>query len=148
MSRSTGNPIVDILAMILGEELKREAEPKEEVKKEAPTKTDGFDSLVSEEEYKAILGIKDAVENFIDVHNKCVLSNPSKVVKESSIYARIQYTMLSDIVDDVQDSVRSLYCIHLFNKEAIDEMAEEAGVTVEELEKKIMTQKIMQKLFK
>ena len=147
MSRSTGNPIVDILAMILGEQLEREAtEPKEEAKT-PPTKTNGFDSLVSEEEYKAIVGIKEAVEHFIDVHNKCVLSNPKHYATESSIYARIQYAMLSDIVDDVQDSVSGLYNIHHFNKEAIDEMKDELGITLEELEKKVMMRKLMEKLF-
>lgn len=143
MSRHN-DPMMELLDMIFGGERPNE---KQETPCEPPTKTEGFDSLVSDEEYEAVKGVKDALVHFMNVHNKNVLANMTKVAK-SSPYAKIQYSLLSDAVNEAQDAVQMMYGIHSLDKQTIDEMASDCNCTVEEFEKKTSLMLLMKKMTK
>lgn len=91
-----------------------------------PRRPEGYESLISDEEFKAIENIAKAVEDFIAVHNKNTVENVDKVMKATP-YARIQYTALSDMVRDLIESVGAVYNIHRMDKKTIDESMYECG---------------------
>ena len=94
-------------------------EEEERPHEEPPTETKGFESLVSAEEYEAIKELKKALDKYIDVHNKNVMSSIRKIGSFTP-YARIQYSILSDVINEVIKSVAIMQGIHIFNKEFID----------------------------
>lgn len=110
-----------------------------------PTKTDGFESLVTEEEFEAILLLKKALDNYLDVHNKIVAE---RIEKEESLiekgeYANIQYLMLGDCAKDAMKNINLMVGIHTLNKEAIDEMAKHEEMSIENFLHKMMVDMIM-----
>ena len=110
-----------------------------------PTKTDGFESLVTEEEYEAILLLKKALDNYLDVHNKIVAE---RIKKEESLiekgeYANIQYLMLGDCARDAMKNINLMVGIHTLNKEVIDEMAKYGEVSIKNLLHKMMVDTLM-----
>lgn len=114
---------------------------------EALKKTEGFESLVTDEEYEAIVRMVHAFDNFQRIHNKRSL----EIVKsETSPYQDIQYVILSDFVKDLAHVLNMMQDIHTLNKEIIDHWAEEDNMTVEEvckdLNRKIFA-KNMEELF-
>ena len=111
-----------------------------------PTKTDGFESLVTEEEFEAILLLKKALDNYLDVHNKI---NYERIEKEESLiekgeYANIQYLMLGDCAKDAMKNINLMVGIHTLNKEAIDKMAKHEEISIENLLHKMMVDMLMQ----
>ncbi len=110
-----------------------------------PTKTDGFESLVTEEEFEAILLLKKALDNYLDVHNKI---NYERIEKEESLiekgeYANIQYLMLGDCVKDAMKNINLMVGIHTLNKEAIDKLAKHEEMSIENLLHKMMVDMLM-----
>ena len=110
-----------------------------------PTKTDGFESLVTEEEFEAILLLKKALDNYLDVHNKIVTE---RIEKEESLiekgeYANIQYLMLGYCAKDAMKNINLMVGIHTLNKEAIDEMAKHEEMSIENFLHKMMVDMIM-----
>lgn len=99
-----------------------------------PRKTEGFDSVISEEEYEAVQHLIHAFDNYVKVHNKCA----SKInFKETTPYQRIQYTVFSDCGQDLIQTLDYLQDIYTLDKEVIDKWCEEDRVSVEEYEKVI-----------
>ena len=112
-------------------------EEEERPHEEPPTETKGFESLVSAEEYEAIKELNKAMDKFIEVHNNNVMSSARKIGNLTP-YARIQYSILSDVVEDAMTSLNIIYGIHYVDKESIDDMMKDSGCnSVEELERKI-----------
>lgn len=110
-----------------------------------PTKTDGFESLVTEEEFEAILLLKKALDNYLDVHNKIVAE---RIEKEESLiekgeYANIQYLMLGDCAKDAMKNINLMVGIHTLNKETIDEMAKHEEMSIEDFLHKLMVDMFM-----
>lgn len=110
-----------------------------------PTKTDGFESLVTEEEFEAILLLKKALDNYLDVHNRINVERMEK--KESMIekgdYANIQYLMLGDCAKDTMKNINLMVGIHTLNKEVIDEMAKHEEMSIENFLHKLMVDMLM-----
>lgn len=142
--KNTNDPMMELLRSIFGGDEESSHETKEKPE-EIPTETKGFQSLVSKEEYEAIKNLKVAFDNFVEVHNKEVLKMAKLLDK--SAYARVQYLLLNDCVDDTMKGIGRMYTIHTCDKEFIDELVEEGGMSsVEDLEKKLTVMQLMQKL--
>ena len=121
-------------------------EEEERPHEEPPTETKGFESLVSAEEYEAIKELNKAMDKFIEVHNNNVMSSARKIGNLTP-YARIQYSILSDVVEDAMTSLSIMYGIHTFDKESINDMMKETGCdSVEELERKISMKILFNKI--
>ena len=134
MMSEHNDPMMELLDMIFGGEIPHKEETPHE---EPPTETKGFESLVSAEEYEAIKELRRAMDKFIDVHNKNVMSSIRKIGSLTP-YARIQYSILSDVTNDAIKSVAIMHGIHTFDKESINDMMKETGCnSVEEFERKI-----------
>ena len=110
-----------------------------------PTKTDGFESLVTEEEFEAILLLKKALDNYLDIHNRINTERMEKEVSmiEKGEYANIQYLMLSGCAKDAMKNINLMVGIHTLNKEVIDEMAENDKMSVEDFLHKMMVDLLM-----
>ena len=131
-------------------ELFEELFGKKEENEKPPTKTDGFESLVTEEEYEAILLLKKALDNYLDIHNKIVAE---RIKKEESLiekgeYANIQYLMLGDCARDAMKNINLMVGIHTLNKEVIDEMAKYGEVSIKNLLHKMMVDTLMKDILK
>lgn len=128
-----------------GRELFEELFGKKTESEKPPTKTDGFESLVTDEEFGAILLLKKALDNYIDIHNRINVERMEK--KESMIekgeYANIQYLMLGDCVKDAMKNINLMVGIHTLNKEVIDEMAKSDRMSVEDFLHKLMVDMLM-----
>ena len=126
-------------------ELFEELFGKKEENEKPPTKTDGFESLVTEEEFGAILLLKKALDNYLDIHNRIIVERMEK--KESLIekgeYANIQYLMLGDCAKDAMKNINLMVGIHTLNKQTIDEMAENDKMSVEDFLHKLMVDMLM-----
>ena len=121
-------------------------EEEERPHEEPPTETKGFESLVSAEEYEAIKELNKAMDKFIEIHNNNVMSSARKIGNLTP-YARIQYSILSDVVEDAMTSLNIMYDIHTFDKESINDMMKETGCnSVEELERKISMKILFKKI--
>lgn len=121
-------------------------EEEERPHEEPPTETKGFESLVSAEEYEAIKELNKAMDKFIEVHNNNVMSSARKIGNLTP-YARIQYSILSDVVEDAMTSLNIMYGIHTFDKESINDMMKETGCnSVEEFERKISMNILFKKI--
>lgn len=121
-------------------------EEEERPHEEPPTETKGFESLVSAEEYEAIKELRRAMDKFIEVHNNNVMSSARKIGNLTP-YARIQYSILSDVVEDAMTSLNIMYGIHTFDKESINDMMKETGCnSVEEFERKISMKILFKKI--
>lgn len=130
------NKIEEIIEKAMGEEQKYE---------EAPRETEGFESMVTEEEFEAIIKVKDAMENYIRVHNKNVTENINTLIG-SSDYAHIQMMLLGDAVDVASKAISLMYGVHTCNKEVIDGIAESEGFTVEGLRRNLEKRKFEEAL--
>lgn len=144
MMSEHNDPMMELLDMIFGGgEMSHEEETPHE---EPPTETKGFESLVSAEEYEAIKELKKAMDKFIEVHNNNVMSSARKIGNLTP-YARIQYSILSDVVEDAMTSLNIMYGIHTFDKESINDMMKETGCnSVEEFERKISMKILFKKI--
>ena len=121
-------------------------EEEERPHEEPPTETKDFESLVSAEEYEAIKELHKAMDKFIEVHNNNVMSSVRNIGKLTP-YARIQYSILSDVVEDAMTSLNIMYGIHTFDKESINDMMKETGCnSVEEFERKISMKILFKKI--
>ena len=121
-------------------------EEEERPHEEPPTETKDFESLVSAEEYEAIKELHKAMDKFIEVHNNNVMSSVRKIGKLTP-YARIQYSILSDVVEDAMTSLNIMYGIHTFDKESINDIMKETGCnSVEDLERKISMKILFKKI--
>ena len=121
-------------------------EEEERPHEEPPTETKGFESLVSAEEYEAIKELHKAMDKFIEVHNNNVMSSARKIGNLTP-YAWIQYSILSDVVEDAMTSLNIMYGIHTFDKESINDMMKETGCdSVEEFERKISMKILFKKI--
>lgn len=119
--------------------------PKTE-KTETPYR-EGFESLVTDEEIEAIVKIKEAFDNYIEVHNRKTLENADKVMKLTP-YARIQYLVLSDFTREAMKSISGMYHIREMDKKAIDEAFEDSGVeSFDEYEAGILRASMMKEIF-
>lgn len=110
-----------------------------------PTKTDGFESLVTDEEFGAILLLKKALDNYIDIHNKIVIKRDEngESVLSKGCYANIQYLMLSECVKDALTNINLMVGIHTLNKKTIDEMARKDEMTAEQFLHKLIVDLFM-----
>ena len=145
MMKNTNDLMMELLRSIFGEDEDSSTHETKEKPVEIPTETKGFQSLVSKEEYEAIKNLKVAFDNFVEVHNKEVLKTIQFIDK--SAYARVQYLLLNDCVDDAMKGISRMYTIHTCDKELIDELVEEGGMSsVEDLEKKLTVMQLMRKL--
>ena len=131
----------DLIKKLLGEETK------EKTTYTPPTETKGFESLVTPEEYEAIVNLKKAFDNYVDIHNEKSLAHILGDSHEMSPYSRIQYSLLSDITKNTKRHIDMLYGIHEMDKEGIDKLTEKSGCkSLEEFEYKTMTMLLLKEL--
>ena len=117
---------IEALVSILNEDIRE--------REEIPTETEGFESYVSKEEFEALSKVVEAFHNFIDVHNANVFDMMLKGKKLSeNHYAKAQYTMFCDTINDAQEALAYLHNIHKCNKQVMDEMCEEQNIDIEEM---------------
>ena len=136
----------DLIMELLDEILSDVTHDEEEKHEEPPTETKDFESLVSAEEYEAIKELHKAMDKYIEVHNNNVMSSARKIGNLTP-YARIQYSILSDVTDDAMASLNIMYGIHDFGKEYINDIVKETGCdSVEELERKISMKILFNKI--
>lgn len=110
--------------------------------KNLPKAPEGYLSLITAEEYKAIEELHKALVNFLDVHNKCVLEN-SEVIFNVTPYARTQYLLLGDLADTAQETIVMMVGIHNLSKDLLDEISSErCDGGVEDLEMMLMMKKL------
>ena len=139
MMNNTNDPMMELLRIIFGDSYTHEKS------EEIPTETKDFGSLVSKEEYEAIKNLKVAFNNFVEVHNKEVIK--ASQVMDNDIYAKVQYLLLNDSIDDVKDGISKMYTIYTCDKKCIDELVELENLSsVEDFEKKLTTNQLMRKL--
>lgn len=112
---------------------------------EVPTETKDFKSLVSKEEYEAIVKLKEAMDNYVNVHNNRVIEG-IKDIMTASIYAEAQYMMLQDVVNDAMKAIGMMYGIHTVDKAVIDNLAEEFDGDVKGVCAYLMTKRMSEKL--
>lgn len=121
--------------------------PKKEEEKTKPRRPEGYDSLISDEEFEAIEKVVQAFDNYIEVHNKCVVANADRIMQVTP-YARIQYTSLADLTNDAIRSIGMMYDIHNMDKKTIDESMKDVGASsVKELEMSLLRSIMMKKMF-
>ena len=121
------NEMLELMAKLLNSGRKEKLE-------KVPTETEGFESCVSKEEFEALSKVVDAFHNFIDVHNTNVfkmMADNRKISEEH--YAKAQYTMFCDTINDAQEALAYLHNIHKCNKQCLDEMCEEYDLDIKEL---------------
>ena len=139
MMNNTNDPMMERLRIIFGDSYTHEKS------EEIPTETKDFGSLVSKEEYEAIKNLKVAFNNFVEVHNKEVIK--ASQVMDNDIYAKVQYLLLNDSINDVKDGIGKMYTIYTCDKKCIDELVELENLSsVEDFEKKLTTNQLMRKL--
>ena len=115
----------------------QEKQKKEQVQKDL----EGFHSLVSAEEHKAVADLKTALETLVEVHNrnldniKCVNTTAQQVV---------HYSIFGDIIVDVMEDIKCLETINTEGAEALAEVRVENDLTYEKMAKA----KFMDKMFK
>lgn len=145
MSRHN-DPMMMIMEMIFGEDMKEDTKEKETTHAEPPTETKGFESLISKEEYEAIKGVKEALDKYIEVHNKNAVSMIDRMDKITP-YGMIQYSILSDVVNEAMSAVSMMYGIHTLDKECLDEMAKDSGCdNIKDFEHKTLMMLLMKKM--
>ena len=129
------NPIERILNCLDGEQ--KYDEP--------PTKPEGYESMITEAEFEAIKNLKDAMENYLSVHNKNVTES-IETIMEADEYAHIQLILLGDVVDEAMKAIGMMYGIHTVDKEFIETLAENGGYTIEGLRRHLEEKAFMEKL--
>ena len=115
----------------------QEKQKKEQVQKDL----EGFKSLVSTEEHKAVADLKTALETLVEVHNRNV--DNIKCVNVTAQQA-VHYATFGDIIIDVMKDVECLETIDTEGAEALAEVRVENDLTYE----KIAKAKFMDKMFK
>lgn len=118
--------------------------PKEKKQFNVPETPDGFETLVSKEEFEAIKKLADSFADYIDIHNKSVIRGADNVLTASP-YARIQYSILSGLVDDVIELIDMMVHIHTLDKKFIDDQSKDYGGRVEVFEKVVLASMIAKK---
>lgn len=115
----------------------QEKQKKEQVKKDL----EGFKSLVSDEEHKAVEDLKSALETLIEVHNRNVDN-----IKCTHVTAQqaVHYSTFGDIIVDVMKDIKCLETIDTEGAEALAEVRVENDLTYEKMAKA----KFMDKMFK
>ena len=127
------------------EEIIKEAIGGEQKYDEPPRETEGFESMITEEEFEAIIKVKEAMESYLEVHNKNVVDNIDTLIG-SCDYAHIQMMLLGDAVDVASKAIGLMCGVHTCNKELIDNLAEIEGFTVEGLRKHLEKRKFEEAL--
>ncbi len=103
------------------------------------TKTEGFDSLVSDEEFEAIKKIHKDFKECIEIHNEVAVTVLHDDYEKMSPYTRIQYMLLSSLYEDIFGYLDRLVNIHTLDKQCIDFlMKSEKCDSLEHYEEKIM----------
>ena len=125
----------------LGIDLDATKKPKELKVPETP---DGFESLITKEEFEAIKKLVDSFSDYIDIHNRNVIRGADSVLTASP-YARIQYAILSGLIDDAMEIMDMLIHIHTINKDFLDDMSKDFGGKVELFEKVVLASMIAKK---
>lgn len=115
----------------------QEKQKKEQVKKDL----EGFHSLVSAEEHKAVKEVKTALEKLVEVYNRNV--DNIKCVNTTAQQA-VHYSTFGDIIVDIMDNIKCLETIDTEGAEALAEVRVENDLTYEKMAKA----KFMDKMFK
>lgn len=115
----------------------QEKQKKEQVQKDL----EGFHSLVSAEEHKAVADLKTALETLVEVHNRNV--DNIKCMNTTAQQAA-HYATFSDIIVDVMEDIKCLETIDTEGAEALAEVRVENDLTYEKMAKA----KFMDKMFK
>lgn len=115
----------------------QEKQKKEQVQKDL----EGFHSLVSAEEHKAVADLKTALETLVEVHN-CNVDN-IKCVNVTAQQA-VHYATFGDIIVDVMKNIKCLETIDTKGAEALAEVRIENDMTYEKMAKA----KFMNNMFK
>lgn len=115
----------------------QEKQKKEQVQKDL----EGFHSLVSAEEHKAVADLKTALETLVEVHNRNV--DNIKCMNTTAQQA-VHYATFGDIIVDVMEDIKCLETIDTEGAEALAEVRVENDLTYE----KMVKAKFMDKMFK
>ena len=103
-------------------------------------------SLVTEEEMRAIKIVTNAMDNLIEVHNE-MLKKSVDTVAEANPYQLMQYLFFSDMIREAVKSITALKSIDQITEDVIDEMASQHNKSVDEVLTEILISK-MANLFK
>lgn len=121
MTNETRELFKKVVAEMFGEDEKSEPE--------VPTKSKDIDSFVTEEEFEAIKNLKEAFDNYVGVHNKCVFDNMEKLMTTKDPYAEAQYLMLQTVTNDLMKNIGLMFNVHTVDKATIDDLARDTTET-------------------
>ena len=111
-----------------------------------PTSTNGFDSLVSEEEYQAVIKLTQAMDNLLAIHNEQFLKQSLDSGISEGRYPELQYLIFNDCIGEARDRISCMYTIHTCDKKMLDEMAKTNSETIPEMFTRILTMQLLDRL--
>lgn len=98
-------------------------------------------SLVTEEEMRAIKIVTNAMDNLVEVHNE-MLKKSIDTVADANPYQLMQYLFFSDMIGEAVKSITALKGIDLITEDVIDGMASQHNKSVEEVLTEILFSKM------
>lgn len=107
------------------------------VEHKPPTQPEGYESLITPEEYEALVHVFNAMDSFHKTRNNILDHRKQEEWNNASPHAKLQYLYFSDMVDEVSDKLCSLYTIHLIDKEQIEGSIKDDNMTLEEAVEKV-----------
>lgn len=120
----------------LFEHLINEQEKKSFWSENTPRKPEGYETLITPLETEAIKKLCASFDTFINIHNRSLLNNIDDLAKATP-YARVQYQLLTIMVDDLHNAMLPIRNIHSASKEVIDNLAKGEELSVEDFLKKL-----------
>lgn len=88
------------------------------------TKPEGFDSLIPEKEFEALIDVYRSYKRLIKVHGECSEEFGDMLDTQTDPYSRLQLLFYLDTLDDLREAVMKAVHIHdIVSKEKIDEVA-------------------------
>ena len=130
--------IEKMLKEMLGEE------PKEKKMTEVQRKPEGYETLIPDEEFEALINIGKAITDYVKLHNRLAVTSTASKMSQATPYARIQLLMLNDFVEELQKAYCAvIMCAGGLNKEDIDKLA---GGNVEAFERNLVRNKVLERL--
>ena len=132
---------------MLKEMLGGDKSSKDEAMTEVQRKPEGYETLIPDEEFEALINIGKAITDYVELHNRLAVAFTASKMSQTTPYARIQLMMLTGFVDDLQEAFcTTIMCAGSLNKQDIDEIAEKNHTTVKGFEKSLIAERLFKKL--
>lgn len=91
-----------------------------------PTETEGFKSLISKEEYEAILEVHKAFVKLRDINAEGAMNHNADIEEP---LAMVQYLAYTEMFKDLDKALCAMYRIHELNKEFFEKEVLKEGET-------------------